>query len=73
MIILVAALSVAGAYGIVSIIPGLSLSSNTSKEVKQVRAYSSDVAEPDSNVFNKSAVNPTVDISIGKVTSDTGS
>lgn len=65
MIILVVAVSAAVAYGIVSAIPGLKLSDDPVK-VKTIEKYSADVAEPDPKIFNKDAINPTVDVTIGE-------
>lgn len=65
MIILVAALSMGVALLVVGAIPGLSLSSDTTEKVETIERYSSDVNEPDPNIFNDSAINPTVDITIG--------
>ena len=65
MIVLVAALSMGGALLLVSAIPGLSLSSDTSEKVKTIDRYSSEIDKPDPNIFNSSAINPTVDITIG--------
>lgn len=65
MIILIATLSVGIAFFVVSSIPGLSLSSDTSEDVKTIDRYSSTIDEPSKAVFNDSAINPTVDITIG--------
>lgn len=64
MIILIASVSVGAAFGLVSAIPGLKVS-NTPVKVKTIEKYSSSVAEPDPKVFNKDAINPTVDVTIG--------
>lgn len=64
MIILIASVSVAAAFGIVSAIPGLK-QSDKPVVVKTIEAYTSDLATPDPNVFNKNAINPTVDVTIG--------
>jgi len=64
MIILIASISVGVAFGIVSAIPGLKVSNDTVK-VKTIEKYTSSVAEPDPRVFNKDAINPTVDVTIG--------
>lgn len=65
MIILIATLSVGIAFFVVSSIPGLSLSSDTSEDVKTIDRYSSTIEEPNKAVFNSNAINPTVDITIG--------
>lgn len=64
MIILIASVSVAIAYGAVGAIPGLQ-HSNESIEVDTIDAYSADITEPDPKTFNKDAINPTVDVTIG--------
>jgi len=64
MIILIASISVGVAFGIVSAIPGLKVSDDPVK-VKTIEEYTSSVAEPDPKVFNKDAINPTVDVTIG--------
>lgn len=64
MIILIASISVGAAFGLVSAIPGLK-DSNTPVKVKTIEPYTSSVAEPDPRVFNKDAINPTVDVTIG--------
>lgn len=64
MIILIASVSVMFAYGAVSAIPGLKQSDEPVK-VKTAEAYTSDVDEPSSRIFNESAINPTVDVTIG--------
>lgn len=65
MIILVASVSVAASYGIVGAIPGLKLSDEPVK-VKTIEKYESSVDKPDEAVFNRDAINPTVDITIGE-------
>lgn len=65
MIILIATLSVGIAFFVVSSIPGLNLSSESSENVKTIDRYNSTIDEPDKAVFNDSAINPTVDITIG--------
>lgn len=64
MIILIASVSVAIAFGVVSAIPGLKMSDESVK-VKTVDKYTSNLDEPDPKVFNKNAINPTVDVTIG--------
>lgn len=64
MIILIAAVSVGIAFAAVSAIPGLKAPSKP-VTVKTIEAYSSTVAQPDPSVFNKDAINPTVDVTIG--------
>jgi hypothetical protein len=65
MIILIASISVAVAFGVVSAIPGLKLSSEAVK-VKTIEKYDAAVKSPNPAVFNKDAINPTVDVTIGK-------
>jgi hypothetical protein len=64
MIILIASVSVGVAFGLVSAIPGLKVSNDVVK-VKTIEPYSSTVTQPDPKVFNKDAINPTVDVTIG--------
>lgn len=65
MIILIASVSIGVAYGAVSAIPGLKQSDEPVK-VKTIEAYSTGVDDPDPNVFNADAINPTVDVNIGQ-------
>lgn len=65
MIILIASLSVGGAYGIVSVIPGLKLDENDAVTVKIAERYTSSLEKVDPAVFNSDAINPTVDVTIG--------
>jgi len=65
MIVLIAALSVGAAFLVIGSIPGLNLSSNSTEKVKTIERYDSKIDEPDKDVFNSTAVNPTVDITIG--------
>lgn len=64
MIILIAAISVGIAFGLVSAIPGLK-AQNEPVKVLTAERYTSDVTQPDPQVFNKDAINPTVDVTIG--------
>lgn len=64
MIILIASVSVGIAFGVVSAIPGLKMSDESVK-VKTVDKYTTQLDEPDPKVFNKNAINPTVDVTIG--------
>ena len=64
MIILIASISVGVAFAAVSAIPGLKDSGEPVK-VKTIEKYSSSLEEPDPAVFNKQAINPTVDVTIG--------
>lgn len=64
MIILIASVSVGIAYAAVSAVPGLKLSDDPVK-VKTINEYSADIQDPDPQVFNKDALNPTVDVTIG--------
>jgi hypothetical protein len=64
MIILIASVSVGVAFGVVSAIPGLK-QPDEAVEVDTIEKYTADIQEPDSDVFNQAAINPTVDITIG--------
>jgi len=70
MIVLIAALSVGAAFLVVGSIPGLNLSSDSTEKVKTIERYESKIDEPDKDVFNSTAVNPTVDITIGDTSED---
>lgn len=65
MIILIATLSVIAAYSVASVIPGLSPSKESAK-VKTIDKYSAKVDEPDPTIFNSDAINPTVNVTVGK-------
>lgn len=65
MIILIASISMAIAYFAISSIPSLKDALNP-VTVKTIDRYSPDVAEPDPDVFNAKAINPTVEVTIGK-------
>lgn len=64
MIVLVASLGVIIAYLIASNMSFLKLPDNGIK-VKTVRKISSDVTQPNKDIFNKDAVNPTVEVIVG--------
>lgn len=64
MIILIASISMVAAYFVVKSIPVFQTSSEPQK-VSTFDAISSDVAEPDPEVFNDAAINPTVEVFIG--------
>lgn len=65
MIILIAAVSMIAAFAIASSIPLLKVDKNGVK-VKQMVELSADVTEPDTRVFNKDAINPTVKTVLGE-------
>ena len=62
-VILIASLSMLAAYFIADAVIGRP--DQASVKVRTVDAISSDVAEPDPSVFNKEAINPTVEVIIG--------
>ncbi len=64
MIVLIAAVSIGLAYGLVSAVPALKVS-NEPVKVKTIEEYSPGVTEPNTAIFNKDAINPTVDVTIG--------
>ncbi len=64
MIVLIASISVGVAFAAVSAIPGLK-SSDELVKVKTIEEYSETLEEPNPAVFNKDAINPTVDVTIG--------
>ena len=69
MIILIASLSVMIAFVVANAIPALK-PSETGVKVDTVEKISSDVDDPDTNVFNEDAINPTVETVIGGNTQD---
>ena len=71
MIILIASVSVGVAFAAVSAIPGLKQSDELVK-VKTIDEYSKTLEDPDPAVFNKDAINPTVDVTIGDTQASTG-
>lgn len=64
MIILIAAVGVLIAYFIAINIPFLKLPENGIK-VQTIEEIKSEVAEPDSKIFNTEAINPTVEVVVG--------
>lgn len=70
-LILIASLSVVAAYFIADAVLGRP--SAESVKVKTVESISSEVASPDASVFNKDAINPTVEVIIGGQSTDTNS
>lgn len=72
MIILIASMSVLIAFFVARSIPGLN-SANQAVKVKTVEPITSTVDTPDPTVFNKDAVNPTVEVIIGGDAASQGS
>lgn len=72
IIVLIAGVSVGIAALTVGSIPGLSLSSDSSVSVKTIDRYDSEITAPDPDVFNSTALNPTVGITIGGSDSSSG-
>lgn len=64
MIIFIAAVSVLIAYFVAKSIIGDA--NNKPVKVKTVDQISADVREPDPDIFNKNAINPTVEVIIGQ-------
>jgi len=64
MLILIVAVSAGLAFALVGAVPGLKLS-DKGEAVQVADEYSAEVADPDTAVFNKTAINPTVEVSIG--------
>jgi len=64
MIILIASLSVLVAYFVANSIPTLK-DANKPVMVKTADPITTEIVEPDSSVFNKNAINPTVEVIIG--------
>lgn len=69
MIILIASLSVMIAFVVANAIPALKVSDSGVK-VDTVEKINSTVDQPDTNVFNEDAINPTVETVIGGNTQD---
>lgn len=64
MIVLIAAISTAIAYFVVGSLPFLAAPSESVK-VDTIEKYSAQAGEPNPAVFNRDAVNPTVEVTIG--------
>lgn len=64
MIILIASISMVVAYFVVNAIPVFQ-TANTPKQVSTFDEISPSVVEPDPDVFNAEAINPTVEVFIG--------
>jgi hypothetical protein len=62
-LILIASLSMFIAYFVADVAIGKP--SNESVKVKTIAPISADVETPDSSIFNKDAINPTVEVEIG--------
>lgn len=67
-VIVIAALSMLAAYFVADAVIGQP--GTDSVKVKTVDPISSDVAKPDPAVFNKNAINPTVEVIIGQGTTN---
>lgn len=65
MIILIASMSVLVAYFIARSIPLLNAGSGEPVKVKTATPINPEVPEPDPAIFNKEAINPTVEVTIG--------
>lgn len=64
MIILIAAIGIVIAYFVASNLSFLRLP-RKGIEVQTIRKISSEVAQPDEKIFNKDAINPTVEAIVG--------
>ena len=67
MIVLIASLGVVVAYFVASSIPCLRVPSS-GVEVQTIAKISPDIEQPDKAVFNRDAINPTVEAIVGKAT-----
>ena len=65
MVILIAGVGVAIGYIVASNISFLKVPKSGAK-VQTIREISSDVEEPDPAIFNKNAINPTVEVLVGQ-------
>lgn len=63
-IITIALVSMGAAYLLANTVIGQP--SSGSVKVKTIEAISADVTQPDDSVFNKDAINPTVEVIVGK-------
>lgn len=68
MIILIASISVLVAYFVAKAVLGDV--QDQSVTVKTTEPITADVAEPDASIFNKNAINPTVEVIIGDKSQD---
>lgn len=64
MIVLIASMSVLVAYFVAGALPMFKTNEKPVK-VKTVDAITTDVTQPDPSIFNKEAINPTVEVLIG--------
>ena len=64
MIVLIASVGVMVAYFVVVNIPFLKLPED-GVIVQTIRTISDEITDPDENVFNKDAINPTVEVIVG--------
>jgi spore maturation protein SpmB len=62
-VILIASISIAAAYFVANSLIGTPTSESV--KVKTASPISSDISEPDKDIFNKDAINPTVEVVIG--------
>lgn len=65
MIILIASVSVLIAYFVANAIPALQTGRSEAVKVKVAEKISPTIAEPDPAIFNKDAINPTIEVTIG--------
>lgn len=65
MIILIASVSVLVAYFVVNSLP-IFQEANQPQQVPTVEAISSETSDVDQTIFNKDAINPTVEVIIGE-------
>lgn len=63
MIILIASISVLGAFFATQALLGSDSSENVT--VKTVEAITADIEEPDPSLFNENAINPAVEVQVG--------
>lgn len=65
MVILIASVSVLIAYFVANAIPALKSGEGKPVKVKMATPINSEVPEPDPEVFNKDAINPTIEVTVG--------
>lgn len=65
MIILIASMSILIAYFIANAIPAFKTGRTEAVKVKVAEKIIPDIDEPDPRIFNKDAINPTIEVTIG--------
>ena len=66
MIVLIAGVSTLISYFVIQAIPAIGNPSEETYQTKVMKEISAGIVEPSEEIFNKSAINPTVQITIGE-------